>query len=67
MDALEKWPVTDSGEWQGRRFAEAILTTDTCTKTCVVTEEFGSGSVTSRGGDRAWFIRIWRPCWPYHL
>ena len=30
-------------------FAEAILTTDTCTKTCVVTEEFGSDLVTMAG------------------
>ena len=30
-------------------FAEAILTTDTCTKTCVVTEEFGSDLVTIAG------------------
>ena len=30
-------------------FAEAILTTDTCTKTCVVTEEFGSELVTMAG------------------
>ena len=31
-------------------FAEAILTTDTCTKTCIVTEEFGSELVTMAGG-----------------
>ena len=30
-------------------FAEAILTTDTCTKTCVVAEEFGSDLVTMAG------------------
>ena len=30
-------------------FAEAILTTDTCTKTCVVTEEFGTDLVTMAG------------------
>ncbi|EGJ40833.1 bifunctional glutamate N-acetyltransferase/amino-acid acetyltransferase ArgJ [Streptococcus sanguinis] len=30
-------------------FAEAILTTDTCTKTCIVTEEFGSELVTMAG------------------
>ena len=30
-------------------FAEAILTTDTCTKTCVVTEEFGADLVTMAG------------------
>ena len=30
-------------------FAEAILTTDTCTKTCVVTEEFDSDLVTMAG------------------
>ena len=30
-------------------FAEAILTTDTCTKTCVVTEEFSSDLVTMAG------------------
>ena len=30
-------------------FAEAILTTDTCTKTCVITEEFGSDLVTMAG------------------
>ena len=30
-------------------FAEAILTTDTCTKTCVVTEKFGTDLVTMAG------------------
>ena len=30
-------------------FAEAILTTDTCTKTCVVTEKFGTDLLTMAG------------------
>lgn len=49
MDALKNGLsqilVTGKAEY----FAEAILTTDTCTKTCVVTEEFGTDLVTMAG------------------
>ncbi len=49
MDALKNGlsQILVSGKEED--FAEAILTTDTCTKTCVVTEEFGSDLVTMAG------------------
>ena len=49
MDALKNGlsKILVSGKEED--FAEAILTTDTCTKTCVVTEEFGSDLVTMAG------------------
>ena len=49
MDALKKGLSQILVSGKAEDFAEAILTTDTCTKTCVVTEEFGSDLVTMAG------------------
>ena len=50
MDALKNGLSQILVSGKAEDFAEAILTTDTCTKTCVVTEEFGSDLVTMAGG-----------------
>ena len=50
MDALKNGLSQILVSGNAEDFAEAILTTDTCTKTCVVTEEFGSDLVTMAGG-----------------
>ena len=49
MDALKNGLSQILVSGNSEDFAEAILTTDTCTKTCVVTEEFGSDLVTMAG------------------
>ena len=49
MDALKNGLSQILVTGKAEDFAEAILTTDTCTKTCVVTEEFGSDLVTMSG------------------
>ena len=49
MDALKNGLSKILVSGKAEDFAEAILTTDTCTKTCVVTEEFGSELVTMAG------------------
>ena len=49
MDALKNGLSQILVSGKAEDFAEAILTTDTCTKTCVVTEEFGSDLVTMSG------------------
>ena len=49
MDALKNGLSQILVSGKADDFAEAILTTDTCTKTCVVTEEFGSELVTMAG------------------
>ena len=49
MDALKNGLSQIMVSGKADDFAEAILTTDTCTKTCVVTEEFGSDLVTMAG------------------
>jgi len=49
MDALKNGLSQILVSGKSEDFAEAILTTDTCTKTCVVTEEFGSDLVTMAG------------------
>ncbi|MCY7026476.1 bifunctional glutamate N-acetyltransferase/amino-acid acetyltransferase ArgJ [Streptococcus sanguinis] len=49
MDALKNGLSKLLVSGKAEDFAEAILTTDTCTKTCVVTEEFGSDLVTMAG------------------
>lgn len=49
MDALKNGLSRILVSGKADDFAEAILTTDTCTKTCVVTEEFGSDLVTMAG------------------
>ena len=49
MDALKNGLSQILVSGKAEDFAEAILTTDTCTKTCVVTEEFGSDLVTIAG------------------
>ena len=49
MDALKNGLSQILVSGKAEDFAEAILTTDTCTKTCVVTEEFGSDLVTMAG------------------
>ena len=49
MDALKNGLSQILLSGKAEDFAEAILTTDTCTKTCVVTEEFGSDLVTMAG------------------
>ena len=49
MDALKNGLSKILVSGKAEDFAEAILTTDTCTKTCVVTEEFGSDLVTMAG------------------
>ena len=49
MDALKNGLSQILVSGKAADFAEAILTTDTCTKTCVVTEEFGSELVTMAG------------------
>lgn len=49
MDALKNGLSQILLSGKSEDFAEAILTTDTCTKTCVVTEEFGSDLVTMAG------------------
>ena len=49
MDALKNGLSRILVSGKAEDFAEAILTTDTCTKTCVVTEEFGSDLVTMAG------------------
>ena len=49
MDALKNGLSRILVNGKAEDFAEAILTTDTCTKTCVVTEEFGSDLVTMAG------------------
>ena len=49
MDALKNGLSQILVSGNAEDFAEAILTTDTCTKTCVVTEEFGSDLVTMAG------------------
>ncbi|EGF05025.1 glutamate N-acetyltransferase/amino-acid acetyltransferase [Streptococcus sanguinis SK1057] len=49
MDALKIGLSQILVSGKAEDFAEAILTTDTCTKTCVVTEEFGSDLVTMAG------------------
>ena len=49
MDALKNGLSQILVSGKAEDFAEAILTTDTCTKTCVVTEEFGSELVTMAG------------------
>lgn len=49
MDALKNGLSQILVSGKADDFAEAILTTDTCTKTCVVTEEFGSDLVTMAG------------------
>ena len=49
MDALKNGLSRILVSGKAEDFAEAILTTDTCTKTCVVTEEFSSDLVTMAG------------------
>ena len=49
MDALKNGLSQILVSGKAEDFTEAILTTDTCTKTCVVTEEFGSDLVTMAG------------------
>ena len=49
MDALKNGLSQILVSGNSEDFAEAILTTDTCTKTCVVTEEFGTDLVTMAG------------------
>lgn len=49
MDALKNGLSQILVSGKSEDFAEAILTTDTCTKTCVVTEKFGSDLVTMAG------------------
>ena len=49
MDALKNGLSKILVSGKAEDFAEAILTTDTGTKTCVVTEEFGSDLVTMAG------------------
>lgn len=49
MDALKNGLSKILVSGKAEDFAEAILTTDTCTKTCVVTEEFGTDLVTMAG------------------
>ena len=49
MDALKNGLSQILVSGKAEDFAEAILTTDTCTKTCVVTEELGSDLVTMAG------------------
>ena len=49
MDALKNGLSQILVSGKAEDFAEAILTTDTCTKTCVVTEEFGLDLVTMAG------------------
>ena len=49
MDALKNGLSQILLSGKAEDFAEAILTTDTCTKTCVVTEEFGTDLVTMAG------------------
>ena len=49
MDALKNGLSQILVSGKAEDFAEAILTTDTCTKTCVVTEKFGSDLVTMAG------------------
>ena len=49
MDALKNGLSQILVSGKSEDFAEAILTTDTCTKTCVVTEEFGTDLVTMAG------------------
>ena len=49
MDALKNGLSQILVSGKAEYFAEAILTTDTCTKTCVITEEFGSDLVTMAG------------------
>ncbi len=49
MDALKNGLSQILVSGKAEDFAEAILTTDTCTKTCVVTEEFGTDLVTMVG------------------
>lgn len=49
MDALKNGLSQILVSGKAEYFAEAILTTDTCTKTCVVTEEFGTDLVTMAG------------------
>ena len=49
MDALKNGLSQILVSGKAEDFAEAILTTDTCTKTCVITEEFGSDLVTMAG------------------
>lgn len=49
MDALKNGLSQILVSGKSEDFAEAILTTDTCTKTCVVIEEFGSDLVTMAG------------------
>lgn len=49
MDALKNGLLQILVSGKAEDFAEAILTTDTCTKTCVVTEEFGADLVTMAG------------------
>ena len=49
MDALKNGLSQILVSGNAEDFAEAILTTDTCTKTCVVTEEFGTDLVTMAG------------------
>lgn len=49
MDALKNGLSQIMVSGKADDFAEAILTTDTCTKTCVVTEEFGTDLVTMAG------------------
>lgn len=49
MDALKNGLSQILVSGKAEDFAEAILTTDTCTKTCVITEEFGTDLVTMAG------------------
>ena len=49
MDALKNGLSQILVSGKSEDFAEAILTTDTCTKTCVATEEFGTDLVTMAG------------------
>ena len=49
MDALKNGLSQILVSGKSEDFAEAILTTDTCTKTCVVTEKFGTDLVTMAG------------------
>ena len=49
MDALKNGLSQILVSGKAEDFAEAILTTDTCTKTCVVTEKFGTDLVTMAG------------------
>lgn len=49
MDALKNGLSQILVSGKAEDFAEAILTTDTCTKTCVVTEDFGTDLVTMAG------------------